>query len=545
MGLTKYLVSTTMGETLLDPSAETYVHITQNRFLEKSATDLNQGDMVLFSKPYATTSIDDVDPYLIRSPRYSKAKETVHEVNSEGRYIPKLRTMLMRGLADHGVIGGEDLESKILMEENRDFSREEYKKMTNHIYNLLNEDPRYSISQDGVRNWVEGRVLFPRNWDLLDILSETLNPEFSSFGYGDADQKSMYFNYRLYVTVRQGVMRFLNQARGITPGEKGEEGEAIISLSPEYQIIFEHFMKDLGANYATARITGIDEIREEEHIKELKKRNKNLEEGIVRKSFQFGFQQKTYPELFEDTATLTHYLSAIIECFDSNKIDLGRFDRYALVPGAEPFLLEIFGEGLDEHMLFVKRMSKGDRFESFGYNIKESILTGEMDSFFEFSHGTAMRLIESHHRTRRAIPQKIHEFYAQLIENTIKFGDQDRPISRKIRRDLIRKNEKLRKKYSFNHNEKGSQISGRILFSSYVANMIVPNHNELSESPLMVTERLSKEKRLSASLEPSLLDKIDNNLSFFTRENVLNILNQYELAEIIDLRKQDFYFEEI
>lgn len=121
MRIARYVVSTTMGDTVLEPNASTYVKITNREYLEKTVPDLKPGDMVLFEKPFTTTEVEDVDPFLTKSPRYAKAKELLHEVNSRGEYVPVLRCMLIRGLAKRGVISYKDLENRIL-QEGADFS---------------------------------------------------------------------------------------------------------------------------------------------------------------------------------------------------------------------------------------------------------------------------------------------------------------------------------------------------------------------------------------------------------------------------------------
>ena len=100
----KYLVSTTMGDSILDPDNQVYVEVSPSKYLRKSVADINIGDKVIFQKPYAKTKLEDVEPYLPRSPRYAFAKEKIHDTNSRGEYIPRFRALLLQGLCNHGVI---------------------------------------------------------------------------------------------------------------------------------------------------------------------------------------------------------------------------------------------------------------------------------------------------------------------------------------------------------------------------------------------------------------------------------------------------------
>ncbi|MBI2543601.1 MAG: hypothetical protein HYW24_05465 [Candidatus Aenigmarchaeota archaeon] len=562
MSSTKYLVSTAMGDTLLDPTDYTYVQVTRDRFVRKSSGDLRPGDLVLFAKPFASTDLEDVDPYLTKSPRYATAKEMIHETNSRGNYIPKLRTLLIRGLANQGVINRENLDSMILFESGNDFTPEEYKTMEERLFNVLTIDGQPRMSRSGIRNWLEGSVLAPRDWSLLQTLSRKLNPEFSSFEYGSGEPTSMYFNYRLYVTIRQGVMRYLNQAKGKSSEEGWNEAENIISLTPEYQIVFSHFLKDLSISYASARVNNVTRMQKRRQIEYARKTNRFLGEGIVRESPRIKLSLKSFPELIEDEEILLAYLHAAVEDFDSDplefhdgrRITLTPLMKYSLSVFAVPLLLEHFGEGLDSRMETIKMESmSGILYMSipaaertdFCNKIKDAILFGEMDSFFGYERGTMLSLSEAHFRTRTTIPSRVWDFLNFAKNHALDVTEGRVPQDESdIRRRLRREIEKLEELYGLKYDQMGYRINAGGFFSWI---NLHPELRGITMSPREHLDSLTKD-RDAFLREIETVNKFmkDNPESFLrTRKHTRDILRQYGLSHILNLRKQDFYFEEV
>ncbi len=562
MFMVKYLVSTTMGDSVMDPGYETYVQVTREKFLRKVVGDLKPGDMVLFAKPFTRTDLEDVDPYLTRSPRYAKAKELLHDVDSKGDYVPKLRGMLIRGMANAGVIKTENLESKILYESGNDFSREEYRTMEDYLVKLLEKDGRQQITAAGVRNWLEGTVIAPRNWSLLETLSRNLNPEFSSFHYASEDPAGMYFNYRLYVVLRQGVMRFLNQAKGIKATEGWEEGDYKISLTPEYQIVFDHFLKDFSTNYATARVTKVAKVDRQRQMEHLKETDRLLGNGIVTKlPLHLKLPQKNFPEVMEDDGILCRYLEAAAEDFDcgpietkNGKVNPTRLTKYTLSRFALPFLLEHFGEELDSRMKTLKAvaLSEPEKFggmtvrESTEYcnRFKDAILLGELDSFLRYDRGTMMRLLEAYFRSHTAIPDRVWDFLNLAKNRALQLIDKQKPANdRELRREIEREAEKISKKYGLGYNELGQRLNGGSFFSEI---MLPPEAKSILMSPIEYLEAIKQDR-------DALLKEVESVNSFIarkpgiflrTRKYTEDILKQYGLARISDLRRQDFLFED-
>jgi len=558
-----YLVHTAMGNTLLDTSDSVWVRVNADKYLEKRVVDLKAGDMVVYSKPYAKTSLADVEPFLTKSPRYSKAKDMIHEVNSKGTYIPKLRTFLTRGLANNDIVSREYLEEKVLFENNKDFSKAEYDCMNNRIYETLVIDNEPQMGSSGINEWLRGKVLAPRNWNLFKHLAKEINPDFKLFKDGDEDPRSMYFNYRLYVSIRQGVMRFLNQSKGLLGDEGWNEAENKISLSPEYAIVFDHFLKDLNMDYAAARINLIEKIDGRANIDGLKKQDELIEQGVVLSS-RINLPRKNYKEIIEDQEILYMYLCSMIEDFDCG---YASFNNKTVIPNSAlrgelshyviPYLMEGFGEKLDSETMHMKEMSKKPHVYSAGDCtefcdlIKNYILNREVDKSFGFKHGESQRLMESYFRLRTAMPNRIHDFtgFAKrnisvpLMEN----GLND--ISSRIIKEAQQMVADIKKKYDLEYDILGNPTSGGIflshaippdvLFSTIGQNDDVINSRK--EALDILRNKPEKLKEL-INLAKSGLNK---GAFFRSKNHTLNTLKEYGLEEIVDLRKQDFYWEEV
>ncbi len=84
-----------MGKSLVDSENYVYVQVNNKEFIRKRPYDLRKGEMIVFEKPFTTTSLEDVEPYLERSPRYAHAVDVLHEKNSRNERITKLRAYLV------------------------------------------------------------------------------------------------------------------------------------------------------------------------------------------------------------------------------------------------------------------------------------------------------------------------------------------------------------------------------------------------------------------------------------------------------------------
>jgi len=566
-----YLVSTTMGNTFLESGDFVWVRVNPHsgppKYLEKYVGDLNPGEMVVYSKPYTRTTLADVEPFLPKSPRYAFARDILHEQNGEGRYVPKLRTLLIRGMAKNGVVSKNNLEEKILFEANADFSKTEYDVMNGVVSNAVTIDGKPQMSYSGIHGWLNGEVLAPRNWNLFAPLSVNINPLFNAFKEFDEDPKGMYFNYRLYVTIRQGVMRFLNQAKGFGGEEGWNEADSKISLSPEFAIVFHHFLKDMNIDYAAARVTGIKKLEGRVTIDGLKRENELIDQGVV-KSNKLQLPRKNYAEIFDDQTVLESYLHAAIEDFDCWPMNLGNslfypnsYQRGLLAGFIIPHILKLFDEDLDIYNAYAQSLfEEVNRFVSEVKDVKPyinkistSISNGDFDAFLNLSRGTALKLIESDFRTSRALPKKIQDYVVSVKrlfrskkvylkrnvgQPTLVGFSEDLKVLKDGQRFA---SERYGLEFDLMANHQGvTPISGTFVITD-IANMSRTN------SPRKVLDIIAIENpsRISLLVKKFNNHPLRNPINFIlTRNRALNILKEYGLEQIVDLRKQDFYWED-
>jgi len=276
--MAKLLVRTSLGNSILDYGDIVPTFSANNKYFEKPAADLNIGERVLFEKEYITATLDDVEPFLIRSKRYAEAKNALHEINKQGRYIPLLRCLLWRGLQK----GNPDLEAKILLEE-QDFLGKEYSAGINTVQEAMTAVNMEPLTYSGTKNWLDGTTLAPDNWNKFGAL-ERINPKFSSFKVDESNRQSLFFLYKLYTTVRRGVMHYLDKPNFKHSEEECKDEHKIsrISLAEEIDLVLEHFVKDVNKDQALAQILQIDKIFEDEPTYKKARKENTLARGIVR-----------------------------------------------------------------------------------------------------------------------------------------------------------------------------------------------------------------------------------------------------------------------
>jgi len=422
-----YLIGTTLGDALLSSSDHVYVKVSPTGYVKKRSSDVNVGDMVIYRKPYTATHLEDVEPHLTKSPRYTAAKDLIHERNERGDYVPKLRVLLLEGLAEHGVIDPENVRERALYEMD-DFSEEEYRDMTLHVAQELDRRS-ITLRPETIRSWLEGDTLAPQDWQAFRVLERGVNPAFGEFRGYDDDPQGMYFNYRMYVTLRRGIMRMLNHFRGTSVGgpEVENQRDSRISLSPEFAIVAQHFMTNETEQYATGRVTRTERLVRKRIEKE-RDTNLRLVDGIeIEEVPGFEGSLKGYQDIFEENEILEQYLEAVIEdyLFEGGLLldDVEVLPRQYLHALRQQTLYSIyqrFGDPLDDMMLRVQenrlRMEKdenGRRLLDYVNQIIDALLMGEIDTAIGTDRGRVLYLTEVQHQVRTALPKIFFRYMGQ------------------------------------------------------------------------------------------------------------------------------------
>lgn len=264
-------IRTEAGITLLPATSKALVQL-GDRYVSRDACDLVPGDRVRFRKDHISRSIDEVDVVLSgASQRYVTSREQIMERNSLGLWIPKLRTLLLRGMnSQYGIVAPALAGRKILLEHD-DFSPHEYRFMADSVSSRIGA---YAITNglravcwDTTANWVMGRVIAPEQKRFFNALS-AFNPAFSAIAQDFAANGPWAQAYNTYVTIRKVCMSYV--AAQYNPPDVGPQQGAQqrpgASLAPELAAIVSTFAGDASSQYIDVEVLSNEELRQRKDV---------------------------------------------------------------------------------------------------------------------------------------------------------------------------------------------------------------------------------------------------------------------------------------
>jgi len=443
MAFDKQRVSTTGGNCILDSENKVYVSLGQ-KSVRKKARDINIGDMLLFKKKYITTTLEEVEPHLTKSPRYSIAKEALHEVNTAGQYIPKLRTMAIRGIYSGRV--DDSLEDKI-MKNNGEFTSSEYNSMNNILTSTI-ENHSMEPLKSGFKTWLEGETVAPRdeNWRYFRAL-EDINQGFREWDSNDRSQNSIYFKYKLYTTVRRGIMNYLAQCKGRGKGPNVQEREDSpfnLKLTPEIKATLDFFIKEVNEDYTFVRVTEIDHLHKRSSINGPGNGNdEKLFKGIItEKPDNLDIEEIDIFSLVNHYHKLTEFFGLVIGASRSSMSPNSEMDDIMKTPAnfglyhalAHEFLLK-YKENVEDikaqQQIYLCNLDKNFRnlFDEYKDTMWRQIIDGTMDKIAGVKEGDMLNFIEKIHSLRNAVPRRYLEtsfLHKKIVQTAIKFeGDKE------------------------------------------------------------------------------------------------------------------------
>ena len=410
MGNFAYLVKTTLGSDVLGIHELLKVNIAQDEYLTKHAYDLNVGDRVVYCNESIETTLEEVIPVLERSERYRYSREVLHEQNKDGRYVPRFRIELVKGLCDR--LGISPLEDLVLQQYNADFDLETKKRMVTEVKTLL-ERESLSLTDQTIRAWIDGEVISPKDWHVY----HALNPLSTSFGLWHTLQGNMgsfHFNYKLYTTIHKNIMSYLAR-KGAKLSNDLEDDDHIpisptsykISLAKEIGLVVSEFMERIDNDTSHAQIISIDKIHTRSRVTE--KSSPNLKRRIIRKG---PSQQReiSLEEVLNRGSFINECISRAIPAYTSlSSVASGLFDSA---------IHELFGKQISSELkMFLKNVyliktlsgricdaffsTKIDglkpisQLESIVNVVVNDIRTGVFDTTLGFEQGTALRMINA------------------------------------------------------------------------------------------------------------------------------------------------------
>ncbi len=587
----RYYIRTTAGNVIYDGSDQITVQVAPQSFLRKRVADLNTGELVLYDVRQVRTTLEDVEPHLHRSPLYSRALDYVHVENSTGERVPRLRVALMHSLAERGIVDSENLEQKILNENMEMFSGAEYQQGAEYLHNVLansNAPERFQVDipqQATIKNWLDGTTKAPGEHTIFRILQRELGDEFRYFiSDNPEDPDSFYRNYRIWAVMRQQVMKTLNAWRGLTVGTPPDqvERQSHIDITREKALILSHFLKDVTPELKAVMVTDIERLSPRRAY-DVRRTDRLVGEGVIRGEIRdITNRLRNYNGFLQDMAILKNYFAqAVSDYRDSNVNEIegmffekdqsgalimggARAFRYMIAEEALPLFLELFGERLDPEMRFIQSDPFSLRFftglsadslrryrnglSDLLNSIKNSVLDCSMDDFYGFEEGTLTRLLESFFRTRKALPDSLFDY---IVKNRQELIRPDKKA--KIRRDINSLKPLLTRAYGFRFTKKGEIVPTGFFFLNELSSEIAKQGDATYREIFMETERTGKtwfQTMFQRFLnnDKSKLRRIVNSqekgIFILTKDYVKAILSQYNLEQIIDLRKDEFILED-
>ncbi|MFH1448574.1 MAG: hypothetical protein ABIG39_06960, partial [Candidatus Micrarchaeota archaeon] len=129
-------ITTTVGTSIVPQSSKVFISLGGDSYTEMFAKDLRPDTQVLFHKQGVKVTLDEVEPVLLKSSRYQASFEYLFENDDAGKIIsmpdkrplPKLRVMLIHGLAKLSIVEDPLLNDRILFRK-PDFDHAQYQQM--------------------------------------------------------------------------------------------------------------------------------------------------------------------------------------------------------------------------------------------------------------------------------------------------------------------------------------------------------------------------------------------------------------------------------
>ena len=411
----------------------------------KLARDLHPGDILVGRDEFIDKTLEDVEPILDQDQRYHRARLSVHEVNRNGDSIPRLRTLLLRGLVNHDAT----LESTILKEEGDDFGLDQYHSFAEQVHSAVQ-----GVQEEAVLDWLRGETLAPRDWANLDRL-RAINPEFATL-YASAGQPGGFQEaYELYTGVRRTVMSHLAQRRGDGSGNGSENGTGNGSgrssaprgrYADQIELVVSRLMPEVDERHSGARVISVTHVKQSKANGSSSGRipNPHLEREIVTGELPdclAAYTPLSIADIIEQDHVLSIALSDVVFRYirETMKVDLegvfpssyitlrhGRKGHVAmLVPSQAMYTLirqfnepdrEVHRGQLQTIGLSIATggfppdyATVGEDANQVATQLVDAVWQGRIDALFRVPPNTVSRMVGMIEQLRGALPKKYYE----------------------------------------------------------------------------------------------------------------------------------------
>ncbi len=352
-------------------------------------------------------------------------------------------------------------------------------------------------------------------------------------------------------------MSKLNHWQGIHGEyEEHDHGESKINISQEVNLIKNHFLKDITPQMKAVMVTDISKIDGEKE-KHLRKNDGLIGKGIVRGEVSaVASNMNSLYDILNEEGVLLGYLEKAISSYPFTHIkDHPSFSRRGYFMRFLPSFLESLKEELDDEMKFFLSFSSlvptNEFREKSFLSVKEKIMNGDIDSYYNWPKNTTLNLTESFTRVRKTIPHKVHSYKVGIMLNdrmkTLSpslFNQFHLPPS-KVRKFM----RELKEDYNLSDNSMGRYFGTGIFFLDFISDFM--SDYPFFHSERSMTEGSKYEEIITSDLfkDREKLRKVSTTLEkigfLFTREYTKSVLKKHGLEEIVDLRKGDFVYGEL
>lgn len=350
------IISTSAGNTLTFPH-ETLPVLGPEGIVEKYVGELRRGDRVLYRGQYTPIELDQIVGVLYDAVEgYRSAREFCY-IRDNKYEIPRLRYDIIKAVSGSNpeLFSQEelqDLNDCIFRREGQDFSRETVNRIAHYMAETLDAD--YVLRT--YREWVDGNVIHPEDFDLVYTLAERLESD-SLRERAEAIRETPAAEnpYLKLVAVHKITAKMLAapkaEGKGPKQGESGDRyKERVFPDLPDWYLpVIERFGPMVEEGVVEVLVNGIQLVESREDGKNDHKRS-GLQKGVI----VFGDEERrvnTYQRLrIAEPQNRTSSLERNIQ--EANEI-------YAkILEGAFPFLV-----GLSIRIPEIKRLIGGVRYE--------------------------------------------------------------------------------------------------------------------------------------------------------------------------------------
>jgi len=262
----KIAVSTILGTSIISKSDFVHVKIggPDGGFVKKPASQLLMGEEVLFRKDgIPGLTIEQAEDALRKSTRYASKQAQLFTLTIDGEKKPVFQQALLEGMTFKSELWPIEILKAATFSAQTPAGEIVINPCaaSEFIHSVLVESGiSHAVSADHIEHsWLTGKVVAPQDYEMVARALSDIAP-----GILKLIEPEFGLAYRFYVSVRQAVMRAVNNilvksgkpnSKSNRPDYSSNEPE---KLSPEIQMVIDHFASDISSKYFGATVLGLN-----------------------------------------------------------------------------------------------------------------------------------------------------------------------------------------------------------------------------------------------------------------------------------------------